>query len=317
MLMAACAKTEIEPVGILSDGTEKIGVTFSVETPLTKATISSDADKTVQSIQVFVFLGNNLDVYGSNAGSSLTVQCTPGERDIYVLANAPALDKITTKDALLATASNLGNSSVKGCNSFEMIGSSSENLSLENSNITIPVKHITSRVVVSSVKKQFKSAALEALEFKIVNMYLVNVAGDCTYGGGAAPTLWYNKLSDCNELPEITKDNVNVVVSASNPHSVTHTFYAYPNPTQNDSDLNTWSPRYTRLVIETQLGAETFYYPISLPKIESNKSYNISEIKITRPGSKNPDQPVSYLDCSFTVTVEPWDDVVWTEGTTI
>lgn len=317
MLMAACAKTEIEPVDMLSGGTEKIGVTFSVEAPSTRAKVSSDTDKSVQSIQVFVFLGNNLDVYGSNTGSSLTVQCTQGKRDIYVLANAPALDKITTKDALLATASNLSNSSVKACNSFEMIGSSSENLSLENSDITIPVRHLTSRVVVSSVKKQFKSAALEALEFKIVNMYLVNVAGDCTYGGGTTPTLWYNKLADCGDIPEMTKDIVNAVVSPSSPYSVTHTFYAYPNPTQDDSDSNTWSPRYTRLVIETQLGGETFYYPISLPKIESNKSYNISEIKITRPGSKNPDQPVSYFDCSFTVTVEPWDDVVWTEGTTI
>ena len=317
VMMASCAKTEIDTVGKRSPDDGKIGVTFSVETPLTKATVASDADMTVQSIQVFVFLGNNLDVYGSNTGNSLTVQCTPGQREIYVLANAPALDKITTKSALLETASQLRHSSVKDCNSFEMIGSSTETLSLSNTNITIPIRHITSRIVVSSIKKQFKSAALEALEFKVVNMYLVNVAGDCTYGGVSAPTIWYNKLADCNEIPEIVKDKVDAVVTASKPHTATHTFYAYPNPTGADSDSDTWSPRYTRLVIETKLGDDTFYYPISLPMIESNKSYNISEIKITRPGSTSPDKPVSYLDCSFSVSVEPWTSVTWTEGTTI
>lgn len=317
VLMLSCAKTETETVGMLSSADGKIGVTFSVEPPLTKATVASEADMTVQSIQVFVFLGNNLDVYGSNTGNSLTIQCTPGQREIYVLANAPSLDKITTKSALLETASQLRNSSVKDCNSFEMIGCSTETLSLSNTDITIPIRHITSRVVVSSIKKQFKSAALEALEFKVVNIYLVNVAGDCTYGGEQAPTLWYNKLADCNEIPEIVKDKVDAVVTASKPHTVTHTFYAYPNPTEEDSDSDMWSPRYTRLVIETKLGDDTFYYPVSLPRIESNKSYNISEIKITRPGSTSPDKPVSYLDCSFTVSVEPWVDVSWTEGTTI
>lgn len=317
IMMAACTKTVTELVDPLPGTGGTIGVTFSAEPPSTKASVTSGADMTVQSLQVFVFLGDNLDVYGSSKGNSLTVQCTPGVREIYVLANAPSLENITTKAALLATASELEKSSVQACNSFEMIGSTTEELSLANSDITVPIRHITSRVVVSSVKKQFKSSALEALEFKIVNMFLVNVAGDCTYGGGSSPSIWYNKLADHNELPEIIKDNVNAVVTASKPHTATHTFYAYPNPTQNDSDSETWSPRYTRLVIETKLGDETFYYPISLPGIESNKSYNISEIKITRPGSTSPDVPVSYLDCSFTVTVEPWDDVTWSEGTTI
>lgn len=337
MSMAACTKFETQSIEALAERTGSIDVTFTVElpgtksgqgsipvtdankydNPETKASVTAEADMTVQSLQVFVFLGDNLDVYGSNTGNSLTVQCTPGQRDIYVLANAPSLESIRTKNELLSTASSLKHSAVTACNNFEMIGNKTEVLSATNRNITVPIKHITSRVVVSAVTKQFKSAALDALEFKVVKMYLLNVAGDCTYGGDGKPTIWYNKLTNCNEVPELTYDEVNAVVTTSNPHKSVHTFYAYPNPTESDSDDDTWSPRYTRLVLETKLGADTFYYPISLPKIEGNKSYNIAEIKITRPGSTDPDKPVSYLDCSFTVTVEPWDDVVWTEGTTI
>lgn len=317
MLVAACTKTGTEIVDKSSDTDEKISVTISAGALSTKASVNSNEDKTIQSLQVFVFLGDNLEVYGSETGNSLTIQCTPGERDIYVLANAPTLGNIKTKSALLATVSDLKNSSVQACNSFEMIGNVTEDLSLQNSNITVTVTHIAAKVVVSSIKKQFKSAALDDMEFKILSMYLVNVAGGCTYGGSSSPTKWYNKLVFSDEIPEITRDEINTVVTSSMKYTEAHTFYAYPNPAEEDSTSETWCPRYTRLVIEAKLGEDVFYYPVSLPGIERNKSYNISEIVITRPGSVNPDTPVSSVDCTFSISVEPWADVIWTEGTTI
>ena len=49
----------------------------------------------------------------------------------------------------------------------------------------------------------------------------------------------------------------------------------------------------------------------------ANKSYEIAEVVLTRPGSDNPDEPVSFADATFSITVIDWTVVPVTEGTTI
>ena len=75
LLAASCNKIESTPAPAPQD-TQPCTVTFSVYDAATKATTTSDAK--VNSLQVFVFLGDNLDVYGSSATSSVSLECTPG-----------------------------------------------------------------------------------------------------------------------------------------------------------------------------------------------------------------------------------------------
>ena len=98
-------------------------------------------------------------------------------------------------------------------------------------------------------------------------------------------------------------------------YSTQHTFYCYPNKAA-DSDATSWSPRRTRLVLKTTLGTDTYYYPVTLPELENNKSYEL-ELTITRPGSDNADMPVSFEDCAFEITVKPWTVVAVTDGIVI
>ena len=56
---------------------------------------------------------------------------------------------------------------------------------------------------------------------------------------------------------------------------------------------------------------------LSLPKLENNKSYVIKEVKITKPGSTSPDEPVTVMNCEVSLYIEPWDEVNVTEGTTV
>jgi len=302
----------------IADTSGKCEVCFRVKAPGTKATVTDDADKGVSYVQVFIFLGEELDLYGTGDGNSVTMECNQGERDIYVLTNAPALPFIETKTDLLSSVSELEDSNVADCDEFQMIGMSTEEIGPENTEITVPVKHVSARITVSSIRKEFESSALEALEFKVLKMYLVNVVGDCLYSGDTyTPKIWHNKKSNTGSLSNILSDEINYVIESEKSYDTKHIFYAYPNPTEEDSSDATWSARYTRLVVEAKLGDNVFYYPISIPNIEGNKSYNISEILITRPGSTSPDVPVSTLSCKFSVDVEPWVDVEWTEGTTI
>jgi hypothetical protein len=57
------------------------------------------------------------------------------------------------------------------------------------------------------------------------------------------------------------------------------------------------------LVIEATLDGTTYYYPVSIPIIQSNKTYTISELKITVPGSLSPDIPVSKQAVKGTITI--------------
>ena len=85
-----------------------------------------------------------------------------------------------------------------------------------------------------------------------------------------------------------------------------NTFYCYPNPESNDNFSSTWSPRHTRLVVEALLGDTRYYYPVTLPEIESNKIYDVN-LKITRPGSSLPDIEVDKFAVGFTVQVKDWE----------
>ena len=82
-------------------------------------------------------------------------------------------------------------------------------------------------------------------------------------------------------------------------------FNAYPNLNSADDQVAD-----TRLVVEATLDGRKYYYPVTMPKMESNKSYEISELKITRPGSDDPDKPIEIVDQDFKITVNPWDVVL-------
>ena len=205
---------------------------------------------------------------------------------------------------MLAKVSEL---SANSLSNFEMVGSKSVTLP-QSEKVSIDVNRIASRVVLKKITRSFTSEALQALNFKVDAIYLINVAGNTSYDLSAAPAKWYNVAENKNELASLLYDAPASLITNGQSYSTAHTFYAYPN----DLATNT-----TRLVIETTLGETKYYYPINLPEMAANKSYEIEEVKITRPGSDNPDEPVSFADATFSINVIDWTVVPVTEGTTI
>lgn len=151
-----------------------------------------------------------------------------------------------------------------------------------------------------------------------------------------------------------------VTISEDDPHEadVASTFYVMPNDVpwgydfDDDSDPATpavkvfgpqggtpWSPRHTKLVIETTYGDNPTVYYYSIPiadnggvyplgrgekgtsgepgyiaaddgsgyqGIKANYSYEINELVLTRLGSTNPDEPTVDAYVNFNITVAPW-----------
>ena len=306
--LVACNKNEATPMQPQNqpETLEPCELTVGICGSMTKATaVTSENEAMVNKLQVFVFRGDDLDAYASvDNAKELTLSCTAGEREVYALVNAPDYSAVPGKAALLAKVSEL---SANSLTNFEMVGSKSVTLP-QASTVSIDVNRIASRVVLKKITRNFTSAALQALDFTVDAIYLVNVAGNTSYDLTAAPAAWYNVAENKGELASLLSDAPAAPIVNGQSYDTDHTFYGYPN----DLAVNT-----TRIVIETTLGETKYYYPINLPEMASNKSYEIEEVKITRPGSDNPDEPVSFADASFSVNVIDWTVVPVTEGTTI
>ena len=305
--LVACNKNDVAPMQPQNqESLVPCELTVGICGAMTKATaVSADNEAKVNNLQVFVFRGDDLDAYASVDNSQeLTLSCTAGDRVVYALVNAPDYSAVPGKAALLAKVSEL---SANSLTNFEMVGSKSVTLP-QSEKVSIDVNRIASRVVLKKITRNFTSEALQALNFKVDAIYLINVAGNTSYDLSAAPAKWYNVAENKNELASLLYDAPASLITNGQSYSTAHTFYAYPN----DLATNT-----TRLVIETTLGETKYYYPINLPEMAANKSYEIEEVKITRPGSDNPDEPVSFADATFSINVIDWTVVPVTEGTTI
>ena len=305
--LVACNKNEATPMQPQNqESLVPCELTVGICGAMTKATgVTTDNEAKVNKLQIFVFRGDDLDAYASvENAKELTLSCTAGEREVYALVNAPDYSSVPGKAALLAKVSEL---SANTLTNFEMVGSKSVTLP-QTSTVSIDVNRIASRVVLKKITRNFTSAALQALDFTVDAIYLVNVAGNTSYDLTAAPSTWYNIAENKGELASLLADTPTAPIAQGQAYDTDHTFYAYPN----DLAVNT-----TRIVIETTLGTSKYYYPINLPEMAANKSYEIEEVVLTRPGSDNPDEPVSFADATFSINVIDWTVVPVTEGTTI
>lgn len=305
----SCNKKEAMPAA--ENAGEKTEMTVNVDCgQFTKAGIVAENEKKVNNVQIFVFRKDGeLDAYASSETSSgIKISCTTGEKDIVAIVNAPDLKSYSTKSDLLAAKSLLADNSLEN---FVMTGEKLDQPISAEDVVTIEVKRLVARVAVNKITPNFTSPAYRDMEFKVVRIYAVNVVGDICYSGSSEPTLWHNQMKyTAGETDALIYDDIeDTAMTPANPYSGSRAFYVYPNRTETDSQSNTFGPRYTRLVIETTLGGKTYYYPVSIKGIERNKTYNITDLTITRPGSLSPDVPVTAYECTFGITVvEEWQE---------
>lgn len=271
----------------------------------------------IRSLQAIVFNNGYIDGYSRadrieangddigetiEVGETIRVNCSTGTREVFLVVNGPDLSEVETKTALLATTASLSSESTTG---IVLIGSDTVDL-LATSSATIDVHRLRSRVAIHKITRAFTSTTLAEKYFAVKRIYLVNVAGDTNLAATALPTTWFNKRAYASELSSITMDTVNRNLANNASLEQSYYYYAYPNLTEDDSYSETWSGRYTRLVIEVQIGNDTCYYPINIPMMESNKSYEIEELILTRFGSESPDRPVTTKDCTFEMNIVDW-----------
>lgn len=309
IMAAGCTKSLTEGKASLP---EIVSVDVSVPVScMTKVTdISGESD--IRSLQVLVFRPDGqLEAYAEGETQTVSFDCTSGEKKIVAAVNAQSLTDVKTFDAMEAKVSDLKDNSH---GAFVMSGILDTEISSSVSSVTVPVTRHVARVSIEKVTNRIDLEQYRDIPLEISGIYLVNAAGDRTFGGaGYTPSVWYNKgaCSGGGDLPSLlySGDLAGTSVASGASYTTAHYFYCYPNPVSEDNtDTPEWTPGFTRIVVEVNVDGHTYYYPLSIENIESNHTYTVTELIITRLGSDDPDIPVSVESASFTVEVKDWEE---------
>ena len=308
LAVCGCTKKEITaPV----DPSQKfrIGVSVPVEGYESKVTDTGD-ESAVNRLQVFAFKENgDIDAWNVASSDNLVLECTTlGYHDIVAIANESVIRDVFSISDLQEKTTHLQHSEI---GSFVMTGMKKVFIS-SSSDISVPVSRLVARVSIEKIVCDFISEEYRDADFILKAIYLTNAPGDASYMlPDCMPVYWYNCMERQSLLTGfLDSGDLSVSVTAAEPYAVAHHFYCYPNPVTEDSFAGDWSPRKTRLVVEAELGGKTYYYPVTMPVIEANHKYTITELRITKPGYLSPEMemPADDKTASFSIVVEDWSE---------
>ena len=211
------------------------------------------------------------------------------------------------------------------------------------SDVSVHVKRLTSKIVLDKVTVDFRNTVLEGGSLDIQQIYLVNVVGKSPYGVSdegdgsaekgnpvALPSShfstmanWYSKATFADNAPAVTFDLYSSSLGCNvsgNETSIGRSYLAYPNGADEyQTGASVTAPVHTSLVIKAKAKSGSLadtpvdkltYYTFDLPKLEANKLYRITNIKITMLGADNPGERVTTGKVNPTIIVDEWTDGV-------
>ena len=285
-----------------------VSVSFTLSALQTKVTGASYSDESaVVRWTVFVFdTSSGWFRYGSSADTApVTLSLMAGKRyRCMALVNYPpgALNP-----AAVTSADDLANRTVAlDDNAPGRLLMYGEKTLLPTPGVqvtSIPVKRLVSRVDVKGISVDFSSwpawtgKTLLLKHIYVTNAYRTSCWGQDLSSVSSQGTAWYNAMGwhgggvVSASMDALLGDrDINASVDASHPYSAFHSFYFHPNPVEKDNRrTDTWSPRFTRLVMEASVDGETFYYPIDIPPVERNSVCAATNIVVHGPGCSHPE----------------------------
>jgi hypothetical protein len=128
-------------------------------------------------------------------------------------------------------------------------------------------------------------------------VFLTNVVGDRKCINASTPSVWFHEGADLSKTLPFIYDSVSdgTLEPDGAEYGTDHYFYCYPNATSTK----------TRLVIETSIGEQTYYYPIEIEKLLPNNQYSYNVV-LTRLGTDSPDGSLVEGACGVTVSIKGW-----------
>ena len=302
--LTACNKDNTQPVPDQpsADNLPKVTVQLDVTaaTPLTRATVEDTEDEAkVNAVDFFAFRsdgnGNwNIDAYQHVTGKSRTeLTMTQGSRRILAIVNPTAdYSGISTFADLTSQVIALKDQAL---DSFTMFGYKAEDVSSSTTVISVPVARIASRIKIHQITNALTNSTLASKTFQVTRIFLRRVPGEALFedypasfvkyavtGVGAGLSKTPGELDAVSEKPLINSFiykgfSTPVTIAHNASYSTAHSFYSFPMYEFED---------FMSLIVEIKIGNQFYTYPVVLDfPIDRNRSYEINDLRITRPGN--------------------------------
>lgn len=301
-------------------GPGSVEVVFSVLGESTRAT-GTDGEAAVDGWALLLYRDGRLAEAGtSSSGSEIRKTLPAGDYTAFAVVNPPAsFDPAGFPDpgALAGAESALGDNAP---GRLVMTGRRTVTVPVPDGSVQrIGVDRLVCKTGIRKISVQFANPGLAARPFHLKGIYLTNCYGKSRYGSDWAAedilstaSVWHNRMGFHSEAgldALLAETGLDISITADRPHTQEHVFYFYPNPlpASLDTRSGTWVRRRTRLVLEAQIGDRTYYYPVTLPESQRNRTYLIEEAVIRKLGSLDPekDEPGA-IDVTFSTSPDDW-----------
>lgn len=292
-ILQACAAGDMDSPGY---GT----IHFSMEDCAgTRSNTSAEAYETaIHSLQVIVADSDGKIESCRELGdrASCDIPAKPGDKTVLAVANGPSFQDCISISQVLGTGIELTrwNSIADG---FVMSGRKQCRVAVDSvSSLGMKLTRYVSRVRFASVTSRLPA---QYGKLTLTGVMLSNAAGNQTISGDEAVMTWHNAggRADEGRMPAILGEKLDQDMRVNTSYALDTRMYCYPNATATD----------TRAVLSVKIQGEDYYYPISIPHIERNTSYDIT-LSIYHPGSTDPDIPVSPGYIKVEIKAGQWDE---------
>ena len=305
--------------GAVGDPPEKVDVSFSILGADTRTTVTSGEGNVDRWTLLLYREGELIDV--GTSGSDSPIQCSlkAGSYTAYAIANPPSSFRPEAYSSLSTFSRAESDLRDNSPSYLVMFGSRTISVSNQNDHSqSIGVNRLVSKVGIRKISIDFTDPTLQSRTFRLKAIYLTNCYGkNHLEKDGEASEMnadassWYNRMgfhSNTGVNALLADRGINTMITALSPYKKEHHFYCYPNWADQDSRSSEWSIRHTRLVLEAEIDGKTYFYPITLPAMQRNKTYIIEEAIIRKLGSNDPekDEPGS-IDVIYETSVSDWD----------
>ena len=297
-----------------------VEVVFSVLGEETRVR-GTDGERAVDNWALLLYRDGRLVEAGtSDSGAAIRKRLAEGDYTAFAVVNPPASFEppgYPELASLMAAESALRDNAP---GRLVMAGSRTVTVPIPDGGTQrIGVDRLVCKAGIKKISVGFTDPLLAARPFVLKGIYLTNCYGKSRIGSdwdaadiGSDVDLWHNRMgyhSDSSVDAILAETGLDIPVTADNPHVQEHAFYYYPNPLPEalDSRSGTWTRRRTRLVLEAEIGGRTYYYTVTLPASQRNKTYIIEEAVIRKLGSRDPetDEPGA-IDVVFRTDTEDW-----------
>ncbi len=171
--------------------------------------------------------------------------------------------------------------------------------------IEVKLRPFLSRIVVRSLKCDFKGKPYEDISLENIKIYLTNISA----------RVFFTQEDFSHPIRFVNQGRLNDWAKYHTIKSVGKTclypmleLFCFPNTCIKDG---VGTP-FTRLVIEGSINSQTYYYPININRtpgngVERNREY-IFDICLTQTGTNDPDIPIEKEEAEVKLKIKEWNE---------